>query len=201
MDILIVSAWLPEQEWLRHQVMSSKISKSFTFCLTGIGSVKASTNVTKALLENKNKFDAVIFCGTAGYYCTKTFAIGDIACIHRVGEDDIGRLLNKSYVPNTEVLVCENKVFDFISERVCVSTPSITTDIASALGFSTKYDFENLEFYGVATAAQAQKIPWVGCFGLSNSIGPQSHKEWQNNHIQVSQKAQEFLWSKLQAAI
>lgn len=213
---LVVSAWLPEQrvarslltgsdlrsasfavpfpvteiELTKHQSLVARPCPHIDFVVTGIGSARAAMVVTNAFVKNKYRY--VIFCGTAGFYPNHPFEIKQIVRCTQTLLSDVGIALGKSYTPEPLTLVSPLQQ-TLESLNLCVTTPSITSSTDEARLLGTMGQIENLEFYGVALAAQQQKALWFGLFGLSNEVGAQSHEQWKHHHIEASLHAQKEL--------
>lgn len=210
---LVVSAWLPEQrvalslltgrdlksasfavpfpvteaELTKHESIATKPCLQVDFITTGIGSARAAMVVTEALVKNRYRY--VIFCGTAGYYPNHPFENKQVVRCTQTLFSDIGVALGASYLPQGQTLTSplQQTLGD---ETMCVTTPSITSSTNEARLLGAMGHIENLEFYGVALAAQQFGASWFGLFGLSNEVGTQSHEQWKTLHLEASLQAQ-----------
>lgn len=188
--ILIVSAWEPEQHTLKQKFGSNC---AVDFLLTGIGSIRSTHKVTKALMQNQ--YDLVLFCGTAGAYNSAVPLHSVYAC-QKVHWSDGGVLLESSYVPphqnKTEMIENTLKLQHKIPEATALCLPSITISENLAQICSQFATLEHLELFGLALACQEVKVPWIGILSVANIVHPKAHLQWKEHHLIASQQAQEF---------
>ena len=204
----IVSAWLPEQQFLRDTFagkLSDQLKKAdlvecgeIGFLCTGVGSVRAAARVANALAPRGTtnaRPEAVLFLGTAGCY-SENVELNSAHFCSEVAWSDGDLSQARSYLPDLEngCVRCHSQpsVFQF-DELSAVSTPGITTDAHLAQCLARFGQLENLELYGVAEAARILDVRWGAVLGVSNRVGLHSHKEWKANHLEASLSAQQKL--------
>ncbi|MEY2986836.1 MAG: hypothetical protein RJB13_357 [Pseudomonadota bacterium] len=204
----VVSAWMPEQLALR-QDFGFDLSQSGTsesvflagavgFLCTGVGSVCGAAQVARVLAltqASDGHPEAVFFAATAGAY-SSALGLGTAhVCSEAVWTD--GDLQSKStYLPSAhQGIVRSQAALSTSGEQgvVCVSTPGITTDESLAQSLAHWGELENLELYGVAEAARMAGVAWGAVLGVSNRVGPNSHSEWKEHHLEASLAAQKKL--------
>lgn len=196
MTILVASAWLPEQGWLRERVHDLG-HRCVTFLLTGIGPARASAAVAGALSRAPSEapVERVIFIGTAGAYDTGLHPVGQTVFAMRALAIDGATLLGASYIPGTTDVAPydafeslghgDEPPLEGLARVTCACPPSITKDPALARRFAHHAAVENLELAGVAAACHAGPT-WCAFLGVSNAVGPRAHEEWQAHHEAAS---------------
>lgn len=205
----VVSAWLPEQQFLRNKLASSMDESlknedicavdDVGFLCTGVGSVRAAACVAHVIALSAQKSvapEAVIFVGTAGCYSEQVALNSSHYCSEVYWSDgDLAEA--RSYLPDAGngslKLSCEPSLFSEVG-LVAVSSPGITTHEGLADSLSHFGQLENLELFGVAQAARLAAVRWGAVLGVSNRVGTHSHKEWRENHLQASLSAQKMLF-------
>lgn len=204
----VVSAWLPEQQFLREQFAGSladskKSADSLEvgevgFLCTGVGAVRAAARVAQAIAHPARaalKPEAVLFVGTAGCY-TKDIAFNSAQFCSEVIWTDGDLVTGRSYLPNARngvVHIGSESLLFSDSGLVAVSTPGITTDERLSERLGLVGHLENLELFGVAEAARGVGVNWGAVLGVSNRVGANAHHEWKENHLEASLSAQRAL--------
>ncbi len=191
---LIVSAWLPEQSYLREQ---GSLQRDCTFLLTGVGPLKACLQVARAIEKGRKEqrlVTRVSFVGTAGAYDTVRFPL---LSAHRVAVavfTDAAAASGLSYFPAEASPHGRTSVSPLSQAAepglVCVCPPSVTRDATFATSLARLGSFENLELAGIAEACAEDGVPWEAYLGVSNAVGPSSHEEWKASHAEASLAAQ-----------
>jgi nucleoside phosphorylase len=198
---MIVSAWEPEQAWLRRSWEEKPRKLSVEFHLLGIGPLRAAAQLSKLLavaLEHGVPFSEVIFVGTSGSFLVSKIPLKSVIVSDSVWFTEGGAIAADSYFP---AQVSQNAVHfrgslpsEFAGQNVCsVCVPSITSSAALAEKLFTLGDVENLELAGVAQACDLYGLNWWSVLGISNEVGPRGHEEWKINHLEVSLLAQQKL--------
>lgn len=192
-SILVVSAWLPEQEWLKKECIQQDL-KQVHFLCCGVGVAEAVLAVTLFLKEHPS-IDHIVFIGTAGIYDVAR-SVPSAVFSAEVEWCEPTTLMNLGYsVPKQNVLLCKESEewgraqIDLTIEK-CVCTPSITLDADLADKLKSKGSVENLELFGVARVAEFFKIPWSSFLGISNTVSRNAHEQWKKHHLEASLKAQ-----------
>ena len=208
---LIVSAWEPEQQWLRKSWDSEPHPDRVEFHLLGIGPLSAAARLSKLLAQHAAIEGAsvreVIFVGTAGSYSEQKAPLKSVVCSDSVWFSEGGAISGQSYFP---AQVVQNAIHfrgalppEVLSDgpalpSVCsVCVPSVTSSETLAEAFLQLGDVENLELAGVAEACLTYGVPWWSVLGVSNLVGPRGHEEWKLNQQEVSFLAQKKLLSYL----
>jgi nucleoside phosphorylase len=204
----VISAWLPEQQFLREQFAGSLIDSEMSadilevgevgFLCTGVGAVQAAARVAQTIahpVRHGLKPEAVLFVGTAGCYSNE-IALNSAHFCSEVIWTDGDLVTGNSYLPNARdgvVNIRSEALLLSDSGLVAVSTPGITSDERLAGRLGLVGHLENLELFGVAQAARGLGINWGASLGVSNRVGANSHKEWKENHLEASLSAQRAL--------
>jgi purine-nucleoside phosphorylase len=206
--VWVVSAWWPEQRDLvdtfakkAHCIAYNEhitLCGAVGFLRTGVGTPRAAAALAHALAVAKfhgSQSDAVLFLAPAGAYSSQ-HALGSAHVVSSVAWSDGDLLRGQSYLPGLksgqERLVSSLKPFSEATLSA-VSTPGITVSQELAGVLAEQADFENLELYGVALAAEDFGLPWGAVLGISNVVGPGAHAQWREHHLTASQAAQELL--------
>ena len=215
--ILLVSAWWPECEQLalwcganRSQPLAAGetlecAQKDALVVCTGIGVVAAAVCVTRVLADYSS-IESVVFCGTAGHY-NKNVSAGSVFFSAESVFSDAGVVQNKSYFPphrdRSQKLFCSAFADSHfvlpvgVQNAKCLTVPAITEAPDLCTLFLELAELEHLEFHGIAAAAQSAGKKWAGFFGVSNTVGPDSHAQWKKNHLQASLGAQTALYAAI----
>jgi nucleoside phosphorylase len=204
----VVSAWWPEQRDLVDAFATNSnaivYNDNITLCgtvgflRTGVGTPRAAAALAHTLAVGKfhgSQPDAVLFLATAGAYSSQ-HTLGSAHLVSAVSWSDGDLLRGDSYLPGldggSERLVSALQPF---SEGAlsALSTPGITVSMELSGVLSKQADFENLELYGVALAAEEFSVPWGAVLGISNVVGPDAHPQWREHHLAASRAAQQLL--------
>ncbi|MBM3382248.1 MAG: hypothetical protein FJY29_07390 [Betaproteobacteria bacterium] len=205
----VVSAWWPEQRDLVDALAAKSHSVAYNehvtlcgsvgFLRTGVGSPRAATALTHLLSVSKfhgSQPDAVFFLATAGAYASQ-HALESAHFVSAVSWCDGDLLRGDSYLPGLksgyERLQAGLEPFSSATLSA-LSTPGITLAPELSRVLAGQGDFENLELYGVALAAEDFGVPWGAVLGVSNVVGPEAHPQWREHHLKASHAAQELLY-------
>lgn len=179
MNVLVTAAYEGELAGLPEDILHAPV---------GIGGIAAAAGATELILAAQP--DWVVFVGTCGTY----------------GEHELGNLLTPSEVYYWDPQIATGEAhlpadlyppiallpWDGYPETVCFQTPHISLAAMDAEGV------EHLELYAVAYAAQRLNVQVTALLGVSNVVGPDGHKEWQQYHREVEQALVEAViaWHK-----
>lgn len=205
-----------EVERLRAPARAWARGRRVHFVTTGVGTPAAAARVAMFLatqlpspgVHNGPSIVSgrVLFCATAGVYpsARERYPIEHVVQVRRVLWGDGTSLAGSSYLPpgnrSFEVLTSpRNAPTDEDQASTCLSTPAITRSAELATLLGERAALENLELYGVACAlaAAGDPLPWEAFLGISNEVGPASHKEWLAHHSGASLAAQQALFEDL----
>jgi hypothetical protein len=205
-NILVVSAWPPEQQWLAENIGSH--SSAVSFFSAGVGSLQAALNLSdflKAQSVAGKSFQLIIFLATAGVYQgshSKNLKSGVLfepfVCFSQaVSWLDALVETGASFVPPQIKIEFQRLLHPLNLSRLNVYEPEQLKKCFSCYAIHSQDslilklleeekiscgDLENLEFFGVATVAQRLKIPSLGIFGVSNIVGSCAHSQWKCFH-------------------
>jgi nucleoside phosphorylase len=202
MTLLILGAVEEEVKRLRHleqQKLGIRIH-----CV-GIGSVEAAANTSKLLaqyLHNSEQSLGVLFIGSVGAYDGSVEKLSLVVSSH-TAQLDAASMSGKGFVPEAQTTALQadselsEKVRCGLNSSFCVagicSPPSITANsiLGKEISEATLCDYENLELFGVALASQNLQVPWSSVCAVTNSVGAEAHKQWQQyQELAASQTAQ-----------
>jgi hypothetical protein len=194
---LVVSAWLPEQVYLRSRLGQRQ---DVLFELIGMGPLQAASRLTSVLhsLEARGiSLQKVCFVGTAGAYDTSVHPLLSAFCSTQACFTDGCAAQEQSYFPGEESQR-KGQWFDSLDtpqrEVSVVCPPSITLQNQVAKALATLGQLENLEVAAVASVCKEQgSVPWVCYLGVSNEVGSKAHEQWRAYHEKASQAAAELM--------
>lgn len=160
-------------------------SESFEFALPiGIGLVASSINLTKLCMLNPPEF--LLFVGSAGSYGgSKIF---DIVESSKSSNIEIGYFDKNSYTPINNIIIDENANVsrETLSDKIVNSSNYITTSKEKSEQFlRADIAIENMEFFSIASIAQAFNIPFRGIFCVTNFCDENAHEDFKKNHKQA----------------
>ncbi|MEG1660288.1 MAG: nucleosidase [Bacteroides sp.] len=153
---------------------------------TGIGKVKAAFYLTEAI--NQVKPDLVLNLGTSG---TISHQVGDIfVCAHFV-DRDMQKLSNLGLdwqINAAELLTSKGYCDHWTKDGVCNTGDSFLTELTDVEG-----DVVDMEAYAQAFVCQEKKIPFVAVKYVSDIIGQNSAKHWENKLADASKALTHYL--------
>ncbi len=197
--LFVLGAFPPEIEPLRLK-FSSTANSFIRFCSVGIGSVAAAAATAEILSSSiaAGEIPSVLFIGTAG-------SVDEVPRFTLVSAtstmfSDAGVCSGRAYLPAgaIEPILSDErkgrKILEMVGEASVrfasiYSSPSITSDatLARELADRTQARFENLELFGVASAAARFGVPWNAVCPVTNIVGPDAHAEWKKNATAASE--------------
>lgn len=190
-------------------ILSQKLPEKNIF-ICGVGNTEAGINLTRHLFANP-EICRIIFIGSAGFYPNnlQTYSIGEIVYANHFISLEIAELfgINKTpdimikeyhttMIPELENFLAKNKLKTGIVNAI----NSVTiTDIPEKLFMKgpLKPEFENMESFGLASAACKAKLPFIALLALTNQVGKNGSLEWKNNWEKSSLKLQNLLFDFL----
>lgn len=191
--ILFLGAAESEVSLLAHSFSENSIIDGIEYhALTcGIGNLNAALFLQELLL--KEKFNEIIFIGTAGSYkavddeliFSSDFIQIEILCLQGEGKKPEGM--------NDEILSRPGPLGEKIAKslnlsRKTVNAPNcITLKKIDAFDFSA---FENLEVYGLALVCESHKVFFSAVMPVTNLVSEMGSIQWGKNHKIMSTKLQ-----------
>lgn len=158
--------------------------------LTGIGKTNATYNLTKSIGEHRP--DLVINIGTVG---TQKLSVGDIVVSQHFIDRDYSKL--KDYGVNSEIIFNEpivKKIPSIISgkeshQKFIVNTGDefVTEDI------QIEGDVVDMESFALAFVCQQMNIPFFSIKYVTDVIGKNSIKEWEDKLSEARLALKDFL--------
>ena len=140
---------------------------------TGIGKVKAAYHLAEAI--NQVKPDLVINLGTAG---TVKHQVGEVFVCRRFIDRDMHKLsdLGMEYeIDSSELLAAKGFCNHWTEEGICNTGDSFLTELAEVTG-----DVIDMEAYAQAFVCRAKEVPFIAVKYVSDIIGQNSVKHWED---------------------
>lgn len=140
---------------------------------TGIGKVKAAYHLAEAI--NQVKPDLVVNLGTAG---TVNHQVGDVFACRRFIDRDMQKLSSlgmEYYIDSSELLAAKDFCIHWTEEGICNTGDSFLTELTDVEG-----DVVDMEAYSLAFVCRAKEVPFVAVKYVSDVIGQNSVKHWED---------------------
>lgn len=145
----------------------------FYYIRTGIGKVKSAFHLAEAIHQVKP--DLVLNYGTAG---TVNHDVGSIFVCRKFIDRDMQKLsgLGLEYeIDTTELLASRNFCAEWTENGVCNTGDSFLTELTHVTG-----DIVDMEAYSQAFVCRAKEIPFISVKYVSDVIGQNSVKHWED---------------------
>jgi len=200
MDILIIAATekeiepvinLCQQEWTKTKAMTfTEGEVTVKFLITGVGMLRTSFSLGKALFELKPQL--CINAGIAGAFSDK-FKIGDVVhvvrdCIPELGATDAeGELLTLADMGLTEdisstdgLINAEAGTYDFLptASGITVNTVHGDEDGIKDIQKAFTADIETMESAAVFYCCLKTDVPFLAIRAISNMVEPRDRSKW-----------------------
>lgn len=153
---------------------------------TGIGKVKAAIRLMDALVQYTP--DVVVNIGTAG---TVNHNVGDLfVCRHFMDRDlqKVGALDLQYEIDSSSALNECGYCLDWNNEGICNTGDSFLTEPAGSHG-----DVFDMEAYAQAQVCQLKNIPFVSVKYVTDKIGENSIKHWEDKLADAREGLTNFL--------
>ncbi len=190
---LVISAWPPELAAIRAAWprLPRDRRRKLVLAAVGVGLVEAAIETTRLLHDRRPA--GVLLVGTAGVYPGRRheLPVGSAAAI--------GATLLLPQAPRGLSVALPALVPDRVQASAALlralvrATALPTAEVACPLAITTNErgaraaarlsgcDLENLEAFAVARAAAAAGVPFAGILGISNTVGPDGHRQWRRH--------------------
>lgn len=158
----------------------------FRYIRTGIGKVKAAIRLSDAI--HSERPDVVLNIGTAG---TLSHRIGDIFVCRKFIDRDFQKiqLPGLDYELKTSGLFDKKEIFcDWHPAGVCNTGDSFLTEACNIEG-----DAFDMEAYALALVCKEKDIPFLSVKYITDIIGKNSVKHWEDKLADARQGLSEFL--------
>ena len=208
-SILILAAFEPELRSLKERLPSDE---RITLSEVGIGLVQASIQTTMILqrFREQKKLPHVFFVGSVGCLGLD-IPLMSLANISSVSLCDLALARGEGYLPESMLnhyqasedgVVRIDQALSETGEPIvgaAYTTPSITSSqtVAEQYQKFTQASFENLELYAVAAACVDFQVEWNALCPITNRVGPESHRSWNENFLKASEKLAELFQSRV----
>jgi adenosylhomocysteine nucleosidase len=161
---------------------------TLTFCCTGIGKVSTAINTYEVLI--KEKPDLVLNIGTVG---TLSHQIGDVVICSRFFDRDLVKISNfgvNCRLDFTEEL-SSLQLFKGYQTNSVVSTGDTFQTSQEESG--TEGDVFDMESYAAAQVCKKVGVPYVSVKYVTDVIGQNSIKHWEDKLQEAKEGLAEFL--------
>ncbi len=153
---------------------------------TGIGKVKSAFYLTEAI--NRSQPDLVINVGTAG---TVRHQVGDIFVCRHFMDRDMQKLAAfdmECEIDSSELLAQKGYCLHWQGEGVCNTGDTFLTELSDVKG-----DVVDMEAYAQALVCRAKNTPFIAVKYVTDIIGQNSVKHWEDKLADARKGLGEFL--------
>lgn len=176
---------------ITHAVNDELIAANWAGCevkyvRTGIGKVKATIRLMDALAQERP--DLVINIGTAG---AVNHSVGDVfVCRHFIDRDlqKVGCLDLEHEIDSSALVQEKGYCSDWKHQGVCNTGDSFLTETADSHG-----DVFDMEAFAQAQVCQMKNIPFISVKYVTDKIGENSIKHWEDKLADAREELSEFL--------
>lgn len=196
-DILAVAAFEPELAALPSAVFRSSGGAigGFTLraCALGVGAIAAAIRLEQCLADAKPR--AVILLGSCGVYPQKPVQILDLVVATTTAIVDAAVVDHRAETPSllvTTASACPRLSMGLATSigarkaNVATTTGVTISDAYAALLGSRGFDVENMETFGVFSAAIHSGVRCGALLGVTNHVGSTGRAEWSKHYREVA---------------
>jgi len=190
---LVISAWPPELAAIRAAGprLPRDRRRKLVLASVGVGLVEAAIETTRLLHVRRPA--AILLVGTAGVYPGRRHEL-PIGAAAAIGSTTLLPQAVPALSVALPALVPAREPASAQLLRALVRATALpTAKVACPLAITTSErgarsaarlsgcDLENLEAFAVARAAAAAGVPFAGILGISNTVGPDGHRQWRRH--------------------
>lgn len=188
MKILVTYAVQGEFTELKFPGLIGEEEVQIGYLRTGIGKVKSAFYLAEAI--NQGRPDLVVNIGTAG---TIRHRVGDILVCRRFIDRDMQKLNGLGVeweIDSAELLAQKGYClhWDGNGEGVCNTGDSFLTELLDVRG-----DVVDMEAYAQAMVCRAKEVPFISVKYVTDIIGQNSVKHWEDKLADARKGLGEFL--------
>lgn len=188
MRILVTYAVQGEFTELKFPGLIGEEEVQIGYLRTGIGKVKSAFYLAEAI--NQGRPDLVVNIGTAGTICHR---VGDILVCRRFIDRDMQKLNGLGVeweIDSAELLAQKGYClhWDGNGEGVCNTGDSFLTELLDVQG-----DVVDMEAYAQAMVYRAKEVPFISVKYVTDIIGQNSVKHWEDKLADARKGLGEFL--------
>lgn len=188
MKILVTYAVQGEFTELKFPGLIGEEEVQIGYLRTGIGKVKSAFYLAEAI--NQGRPDLVVNIGTAG---TIRHRVGDILVCRRFIDRDMQKLNGLGVeweIDSAELLAQKGYClhWDGNGEGVCNTGDSFLTELLDVQG-----DVVDMEAYAQAMVCRAKEVPFISVKYVTDIIGQNSVKHWEDKLADARKELGEFL--------
>ena len=186
--------WLFSSDLERSAGFPNGIPDDVLTGITGVGLVEATIGTLNMIAIYEP--DEVVYIGTCGAYPGSGLEIGEMVsgAVVNIGSGDTvtGKMRMPSLLPS-EVMCSAELLREFVDlqEKRVVCTFGVTEDNELAVSLASLGDVENLELFSIVQAVGSISV--VGLLGVTNIVGENGGKEWQENYEMVMRRLVEYV--------
>lgn len=185
MKILVTYAVQGEFTELNFPGLMGEEEVQVGYLRTGVGKVKSAFYLTEAI--NRAQPDLVVNMGTAG---TVRHRVGDIFVCRRFVDRDMQKLSAlgmECEIDSAELLAQRGYCLHWQGEGVCNTGDSFLTELSDVTG-----DVVDMEAYAQALVCRAKKVPFIAVKYVTDIIGQNSVKQWEEKLADARKGLGEF---------
>lgn len=152
---------------------------------TGVGKVKSAYYLTEVI--NQGQPDLVINVGTAGSIDRQ---VGDILVCRHFIDRDMEKLANLGVdyeIDSSDLLAEKGYCMHWAREGVCNTGDTFLTELSDVKG-----DVVDMEAFAQAFVCRAKKVPFIAVKYVTNIIGQNSVKHWEDKLADARRELGEF---------
>ena len=185
MRILVTYAVQGEFTELKFPGLIGEEEVQIGYLRTGVGKVKSAFYLTEAI--NHAQPDLVVNAGTAG---TVSHRVGDIFVCRHFIDRDMQKLtdLGMEYeIDSAGLLVEKGYCLHWQGEGICNTGDTFLTELLDVQG-----DVVDMEAYAQAMVCRAKKVPFISVKYVTDIIGQNSVKHWEDKLADARRGVGEF---------
>ncbi len=191
--ILVMTSVQAEQETVLRGLCDSK---QFDVVVAGVGSVAAAISTGSAL--HKGKYSLVISAGIAGGFMDRA-KVGSLVVADEIIAADLGAETPEGFLSLDKLgfgfsrIQLDQRLVKQVADALHTAGLTVTTGpiltVSTVTGTATtakelatrvpRATAEAMEGFGVASAAQSHRLPFLEIRAISNPVGPRNRDAWQ----------------------
>ncbi len=185
MRILVTYAVQGEFTELKFSGLIGEEEVHVGYLRTGVGKVKSAHYLTEVI--NQGQPDLVINVGTAGSIDRQ---VGDILVCRHFIDRDMEKLANLGVeyeIDSSALLAEKGYCMHWVGEGVCNTGDTFLTELSDVKG-----DVVDMEAFAQAFVCRAKKVPFIAVKYVTDIIGQNSVKHWEDKLADARKELGEF---------
>nr|WP_308758047.1 nucleosidase [uncultured Bacteroides sp.] len=185
MKILVTYAVQGEFTELKFPGLIGEEEVHVGYLRTGVGKVKSAHYLTEVI--NRGQPDLVINVGTAGSIDRQ---VGDILVCRHFIDRDMEKLANLGVeyeIDSSALLAEKGYCMHWVGEGICNTGDTFLTELSDVKG-----DVVDMEAFAQAFVCRAKKVPFIAVKYVTDIIGQNSVKHWEDKLADARKELGEF---------